>query len=68
MSGPNATGFPDPRPSPRIKLPVAEGIAMDAARLDLDLEALSAHADEWARLAIPEKILVLQSVSYVCHG
>jgi len=35
---------------------------MDTSRLDADLATLAAHADEWARLPIPEKIRLLRAV------
>jgi hypothetical protein len=35
---------------------------MDTARLDSDLSTLAAHADEWARLPLPEKIAMLRAV------
>jgi aldehyde dehydrogenase (NAD(P)+) len=35
---------------------------MDTARLDSDLSTLAAHADEWARLPLPEKIRMLRAV------
>ncbi|HVP66159.1 MAG TPA: aldehyde dehydrogenase family protein [Anaeromyxobacteraceae bacterium] len=35
---------------------------MDTARLDQDLQTLAARKDEWARLGLPEKLLLLRTV------